>query len=178
MRRLYDLATYVYIAIIITVLCSGCGIFNPPHKDQAGYFTSHYSSCGPIALRCAIETYMIKHGLPIPEITAIDISRKIQDNSTLLDGRYCLSLANREFVNITWPHEIVEICREYGFEAVKLNSIDDVADYDTGIVLLHKEFSLDYHWMCYSTSDRAYTKAFYGKGRTIICSVYLLKKID
>ena len=178
MHRLYDLAAYVYITIIITVLGTGCGILRPPIKDQAGYFTSHYRSCGPIALRCAIEEYMIKHGLPVPEITAKEISRKIQDSSTVLDGRYCLSLTNREFVNITWPHEIVEICREYGFEAVKLNSIDDVADHDTGIVLLHEEFSLDYHWICYSTSNRIYTETFYGEGRTIICSVYLLKKID
>ena len=97
MHRLYDLAAYVYIAIIITVLGTGCGILNPPHKDQAGYFTSHYRSCGPIALRDAIEQYMIKNNIirPAYVITPEQISRQIQDNSTVLDGRYCLSLANR-----------------------------------------------------------------------------------
>ena len=174
MKRLYDLAAYVYITIVAVVMFTGCGILKPPHKAD-GYYTAHYNSCGPQAIQDAIEHYyrVNKEYRPLRHLSRADISQDIQDTHSLVDGRKCMTLLHKDFAAITWPHEVKEICESYGFTVTKLDSLDDFRMGQTGIVLIHQRSSLVYHWVCHPTDD---VDDFYGEDGTIILDIFLLTR--
>ena len=149
MKRLYKLGIYLYTAVVIVVMFSGCGVLKPAHKAD-GYYTSHYISCGPDAIHAAINNYYRenKEYRILRHLSRKDISQDIQDTDSFIDGRKCMALLHRDFAAITWPHEIKEICESYGFTVTKLDSLDDFRMGQTGIVLIHKRMSLVYHWVC------------------------------
>jgi hypothetical protein len=171
-------AGHVYKLLICVILFSGCSVFRPNHKDENGYYTEHFNSCGPVALEKAIGQHYINQGIvwvtwPAPRE---EISKTIQDNSTMLDGRKCLTFLHRDFVNITWPHEMKEICNRYNLKLMLVKSLDDLTDEDVGIVLVHKTWSVQYHWMSWPYSTKEEIRDFY-PSRTDIISVYALRPI-
>jgi|10_taG_2_1085330.scaffolds.fasta_scaffold00527_17 hypothetical protein len=156
--------------IIFFILNSGCVILNPPKKDKLGYYESHYTACGPIAVAQAIRHYCVMNGIKLKkDITPIDVSREIQDRGSRLG---ILSIFNTKAVEITWPHEIIEVCKHYGFEAKLVKDISEIdMSIDTAIILVHKKHTLvDYHWVCHPA--RSITA--YGRDNTVIDDVYIL----
>lgn len=163
----------MYITIVLVIMSTGCGVLKPPHKAN-GYYTSHFNSCGPDAIHEAIQHYAKRNGMHLKQIPPTrEISKRIQDTKSVVDGRVAMSLLHRDFIAITWPHEIVEVCEQYGFKVTQLSGIDQLKPNDTGIVLIHKRMSLVYHWVCYPV-DRV--SDFYGDDRTAVLDIFLLTR--
>lgn len=166
----------IYILFIGLLFATGCGILHPADKTPDGYYTSHYDSCGPIALSNALDHYITTHQLPINRPSRTEISKAIQDSESILGGRACLTLLHREFADITWPYEMRRICKVYGFKAVRVKSLNDLKSGTAGVILLHKRSSIIYHWVCYpNVSD---IENFYGEGTTLIVQVYSIDYIN
>ena len=169
------------LLVISFLFTSGCGILNPPHKDELGFYTRHYYSCGPVAVQEALERYCEKNGIKFKRaITAKQISQDIQRNSPpfIINKRKLLIILDREAAGITWPFEIKLACQKYG---VKLTKVHPNQLYlrnrpnATYIVLVHKKWTIDtYHWYAYPNhADRAH----YWKGDTVFDVVYMLEPI-
>ena len=162
-----------YILMIIALFATGCGILHPATKVD-GYYVSHYNSCGPQAIHDAIQHYATVNGIKFKRMwTWKEISQDIQDTKSIIDCRVCMAWMHRDFINITWPHEVKEVCAQYGFTATKLDSLDDFKIGQTGIVLIHRRTSLEYHWVCYPTDD---VDDFYGEDKTVILDIFLLTR--
>ena len=145
------------LLIISFLLGSGCGILKPPHKDAQGFYTAHYRSCGPVAVKEALDRYFIKNGIirPAYVITPKEISQHIQKNAPpfICNKRKLLIILDRDAAEITWPNEIKTACQKYG---VKLTKVHPSALWKrnnpnaTYIVLVHKKWVLgSYHWLSY-----------------------------
>ena len=172
----YKILCKLWLIFVIVVIFSGCGILHPASKSPDGYYTSHYISCGPQAIQNAIEHYykVNEEYRILRHLSRKDISQDIQDTDSFVDGRKFLTHLYKDFAAITWPHEIIEVCRLYGFEAVRLDDISKLKQTDTGIVLLHKKWSMVYHWICVPVES---AHGFYGSDNTVILDVYLLRRI-
>jgi hypothetical protein len=171
----YKLLCKIWLVFVSLVLFSGCGILQPPSKSPDGYYIQHYISCGPEAISDALDHYARVNGIKHKRAPSQqEISKAIQDTDSLVDGRAVLTYVFRDFAAITWPHEIKEVCRLYGYEAIELDGIHELQQLDTGIVLLHKKWSTVYHWICVPVES---VGNFYGPHNTVILNVYLLRPI-
>ena len=174
MRNQFSLYLYKWVftpsVMIFFLLNSGCSILNPPKTDNLGYYESHYTACGPIAVAHAIRHYCAMNGIKCKKNpTATEVSRKIQDKKTRFG---VLAALNRTAIEITWPHEILDVCKQYGFEAKRVKDISEIdVSTDTAIILVHKKYTLvEYHWVCHPVQD----VDAYGKDNTVIDDVYVL----
>lgn len=158
---IYSLALVLSMGPIV-----GCGIFNPPEVNKDGYYESHYNCCGPIALEQAFE----KLGVYVDRAT---LSRSIQDSGQI--RRQLLSFFNKRAACITWPNEIRETAKKYGFEAVTIKEFKSLDhSKDVAIILVHSKLS-DYHWVCFPYHNDI--PKYFGDD-TKIDKIYLLKKIN
>lgn len=178
MSCLFNIIKHIWVTTVVILLCSGCGIFNRPHVDKSGYYTNHYNSCGPKALVEALTEYMVYNDLDYDIPTKRQISRIIQDNSSMLDGRKCLTFISKDAVEITWPHEMKEIVALFGLQMDRLDSIDELKKNDVGIILIHRRGTFDYHWICWPSYSKDTIMNYYGTSSTSINTVYILKRIN
>ena len=164
----------ISLALLPLIFFSSCGILNPPAKTVDGYYSKHYTCCGPTALRRAFEAFYRENGIVFKKgVSSEEISRSIQDSGN--KGRTALSILNRHAVCITWPSEIKNIAKEYGFVPVKLNDINKLKEGDIAVVLIKgKTLKGEWHWMCFPYHDVETIKKWYGKN-TVVKDVYLLK---
>ena len=169
------------LLIISFLLNSGCGTFNPPHKDSQGFYTAHYSSCGPDAVHEALTRYCEINGIKFKkELSKVQISRDIQRNAPpfIFNKRKLLIIFDREAAEITWPNEIKTACQKYGVKLTKVDPsvlLNDSDKNDTYIVLVHKSWTINtYHWYAYPGT----TPAHFWKERTVFDIVYKLEPLQ
>ena len=171
----------VPLLIISFLLTTGCGILHPPHKDKLGFYTKHYYSCGPVAVKDALERYFTVNNIirPAYVMTSKEISQHIQRNAPpfMFNKRKLLIVFDREAAGITWPNEIKTACQKYG---VKLKEVHVSELWKrnnpnaTYIVLVHKKWVLDsYHWFSYP-GNKAHN---YGDD-TVFDVVYMLVPVS
>ena len=168
------------LLIISFLYGSGCGIVKPPHKDDLGFYTKHYYSCGPIAVHEALTMYCEKNGIIFKRALNIkQISRDIQKNAPpfIFNKRKLLIIFDREAAAITWPNEIKTACQKYG---VKLTRVPKSRLWDknnpnaTYIVLVHKKWTINnYHWLAYPGNNPHH----FGED-TAFDTVYLLEPLQ
>ena len=167
------------LLIILFLSTSGCGVLNPPHKDDLGFYTAHYMSCGPVAVQEALARYCHVNGIKFKKpITAKQISQDIQRNAppAMFDGRKLLIIFDREAAAITWPSEIRTACQRYGVKLTKV-SVDHFWSNpnDTYIILVHKKRTLNnYHWLAYP----GHSAHYYGYEDTVFDIIYLLEPLQ
>lgn len=167
------------LLILLFVINSGCGILNPPDRDIDGYYTIHYSSCGPTTIKRALERHFNRNGITVKRaITTKDISRRIQDNDLPFpfNVRECLIVFSRDAAQLTWPHEIKTEMQKHGVKlrTVNLEYLKANPD-ETYIILVHKEWTLDqYHWFAYPD----YAPLEYYGDKTVFDTIYLLESVN
>lgn len=170
------------LLILLFLLTSGCGIFDPPNKDVNGFYTDHYSSCGPRAVHEALIRYYNLNNIPYDEqsISSKQISLHIQGNRLpfIFDRTNLLVIFDKDAAGITWPSELKSVCKKHGVslrqvpvsELYKRDSLNK-----TYIILVHKKYTLSsFHWYMYPDSN---TSHFWGTD-TIFDIVYVLEPIE
>lgn len=169
------------LLIISFLLHVGCGVLNPAHKDTQGFYTTHYNSCGPEAVRDAIDKYFTKEGVVriLKYTTAKEISQGIQRDAPPFPFNCTtwLTLFDREAANITWPSEVKTACQKYGIKlrSVSVEYVKEHSD-QIYIILCHKKKSIYfYHWFAYP--GYANDLDFYGDD-TVIDTIYLLERLQ
>lgn len=168
------------LIIACFIFNSGCGVLKPPHKDELGFYPSHYHSCGPVAVQEALTRYCEIHGIKFKKMLhAKEISQHIQKNSPpfIFNRTKLLLIFEREAANITWPSEIKDACQRYGVKLTKVHKNQLFLKNNpnaTYIVLVHKKWSVSsYHWFAYPGRTDAH---FYGDD-TVFDVVYLLEPL-
>lgn len=169
------------LLIISFLLNSGCGTLNPPHKDEQGFYTQHYYSCGPVAVQQALTRYCKKNGIIFKRpITAKQISQDMQRNAPpfICNKRKLLIIFDREAAAITWPFEIKTACQKYGVKLTKVHPSKLWKGDNPNtvyIVLVHKKWTLNtYHWFTYPGS----TKPHFYDDATVFDAVYMLEPLQ
>ncbi|MBC8416762.1 hypothetical protein H8E06_00350 [bacterium] len=147
------------------IALTGCGMLKPGPKTN-GYYSYHLNSCGPVAISKALTKLDKKQG-PL----ASDISIQIQDNGNF--WRHLMVIAHRDAGLITCPHEVIEVCKQNGYEVLP------VADYaqldpkkDVALILLYSNM-LEWHWVCFPVDKNI--PNWYGDNTKIV-KIFLLKK--
>jgi hypothetical protein len=158
--------------IASSLLNIGCVVFHPESlsKDSLGYRVRHYNSCGPEALEEAFSRLGEKN------VDRIQISRNIQDTGNTL--RYLMMLVHHDTILVSFPHEMKNVCKKYGYEMVEVDKeIDDLdPQKDIAIVLLFGDFLKgESHWAAYPHTDNI--KNWFGSN-TKISKIFILKKIN
>ena len=175
----FVLRPFVYLLSLILcvapLLLSGCGGFkNQYQKNSEGFYEKHYNCCGPIAIEKAINEFYRKEGVVFARNPAPrkEVSQAIQKSGMSIKEALCYF--DPEAICITWPSEIIHVTKKYGFELIRLESLEELdPKKDIAIVLVHgKFFSKQYHWVVFPLHDVQY---YYGKD-TVIDAIYLLKK--
>ena len=175
------LQKYLLIPLLIIsfLITSACGVIHPPHKDAAGFYTSHYNSCGPVAVQRALTRYCQQNGIAFKRsLSQKQISQDIQRSAPpfICNKRKLLIIFDREAAQITWPNEIKTACQKYGVKLTKVRKSqlwmkDNINA--TYIVLVHKKWSLDnYHWFTYPGN-----MAHHFGDDTVFDVVYMLEPI-
>jgi len=176
------LQKYLLIPLLIVsfLLNSGCGILYPPHKDELGFYTEHYNSCGPVAIQRALTRYCERNGIVFKkELSEKQISQDIQRNAPpfICNKRKLLIIFDRAAAGITWPNEIKTACQLYGVKLTKVHPNQlwlRNAPNATYIVLVHKKWTINnYHWFTYPGNT-----AHYFGDDTIFDVVYMLEPIQ
>jgi|TARA_R110002050_G_scaffold257432_1_gene396583 hypothetical protein len=165
-----------YLLAVICCLCgilnTSCGLFHPPSRE-AGYLTDHYYSCGPIALRDALDDYARKHGIVYKRaVYAKELSIEIQDKRRFFNLTEFLLLFDKQSASITWPDEIKSTLKARSIVIKEVSNIDELdPKLDIAIILVHKKGTLTfYHWLAYPRNS---VTAVYGKD-TVIDKIYIL----
>jgi len=154
-------------------LMTGCSALNQSPKEN-GYYLSHLNSCGPVAVEKAINGYYHKRGIVFAKNPAPrdEVSRRIQDNGN--GWRDFMGLFHENASQVTCPHEVVEVCKQYGFKVVstgdfyKLDSEKDIA-----LILLYSNL-LEWHWVCFPIDKNI--PNWYGDSTKIV-KVFILEKM-
>ena len=158
------------LVLSLSLLNWSCALFHPNEvkTDEDGYYVRHYWSCGPKALDKAFKEFNINLGRN-------NISREIQDSGNI--SRFLLSFAHYDTVQISFPSEIYQVIKKYGFEVVKLNKLEELdSEVDVALVLVAKNYLKGQaHWLCFPADNNI--KNFFGKNTRVI-KIFLLKKID
>ena len=145
-------------------------IFHPEKvkKDEAGYYTDHYWSCGPRALNKAFKELDIY-------LSSKKISQEIQDSGNL--SRALLSLVHHDAVQITFPCEMYHVIEKHGFRVVGLKELKQLnSKIDIALILVARNYlDGEAHWLCFPVDNDI--KGFFGK-ETKIVKIFLLKLID
>lgn len=163
------------------ILNTGCGILNPPNKDANGFYTDHYTSCGPVAVQEALTLYSQINNISYKRpITSKSISQDIQRDAPIFifNRTRLLIVFNRDAAGITWPSELKSACGKYGVKltAVPVSDLyEDSNRNKTYIILTHKKWDLSsFHWYAYPGSSRSH---FWGD-ESVFDIVYLLEPMD
>ena len=135
------------ICCLYGILNTSCGIFHPPKRED-GYLISHYYSCGPVALTCALRLYAKKNGIIYAKgADSKSMSLEIQDNRKCINLVDLLVLFDKDASEITWPSEIKKVLKSRKIEIKELSSTDDLKE-GIAIILVRKKGTLDtYHWV-------------------------------
>ena len=142
------------------LMACGCGALHLNHKKVDSL---HFDSCGPEAIQKALANMNIA-------MSTIDISVEIQKKGSIL--RCFLKAFSDDARDITWPSEIVEFFENRGYKIKKINSLNQLGNLDTAIVLVHSRGTLDrYHWLCHPNDE--YIKSFFGE-KTVVDDIYLI----
>lgn len=165
---------------LITSFCMlnwSCSILHPESlaKDEEGYLTKHYNSCGPSALSKAFNEFARKNGILAKKSwTRKELSREIQDSGNII--RLMASLIHHETVMMTLPSELKNIIKNHGFKIIKVKNLEDLNKVDVAIVLVSGDYLKgDLHWLCFPVDNRI--TDYFGKN-TKIEKIFLLKKVD
>jgi len=153
--------------IAISLLNLGCIVFHPESaaKNEHGYYTKHYGSCGVIALHKARSNFSDYSGTR-------RISHDIQDSGNL--ARILLSLVHHHSFYITWPHEIKNHLNKHGYKVEEINDLKSLNGGDVAIVLVRGSvIEQQLHWMCYPNDDNIRT--YFGENTEIV-KIYLIKR--
>lgn len=157
----------------LCLVLTGCGIFDRPTKTNNGFYSAHYTSCGPEALQAAITQFKMNNNMYIPKnIHFVPISEQIQKNEKC-PSRHILSYIDKAAVEITWPHEMKAICKTHNIKLVETSLKDMSLNNEVYIILAHnKNKFFYYHWYAFPERDLYY----YGDD-TIIDKIYRLEQI-
>ena len=158
----------------LSPLFSACSLFRPPLRDADGYYPIHFYCCGPVAIENALAEYNRRAGVVNKRhIGSKEISKQMQDDGIVF--KRFLSIFHREVVCSTWSWEIRNTVEKYGFELVNINSFEelDPSKHIAFVLVRHKFFSKEWHWMCYPVDKDI--KTFFGSD-TKIDKILLLKK--
>ena len=159
----------IFLLSLIVLSCN-CSIFYPSEvkKDEQGYYTRHYSSCGPIALNKAFKEFNINLGRD-------NISREIQDSGNI--SRFLLSLVHYDTIQITFPSEVYRTIENNGFKVVKIKNLEELdSKVDVALVLVAANYLKgEAHWLCFPADKNI--KTWFGKNTRIV-KIFLLKKVD
>tara|TARA_R110002073_G_scaffold292127_1_gene457376 strand:+ start:1345 stop:1920 length:576 start_codon:yes stop_codon:yes gene_type:complete len=172
-KRLALLGLFCFFAAV-----TGCGVFDPAEKTQTGFFVDHYTSCGPVTLVTSLSLYSQREETVFDEeLSIVQISENIQSKSLplLFSTRKLLTYIDRAAAEITWPHEMKRICKEFGVDLIKASKEDLQSNTNNiYIVLVHKRYSLYYyHWLCYPNTSYKH----YGDD-TVVDMVYRLEPLE
>jgi len=164
--------TILSLLMCAAILLTGCGIFNPSPK-QNGYYSYHLYSCGPRAVSKAIAELDRQQGLVrCPGPSAADISIQIQDNGNF--WRHLMAIAHRDAGLITLPHEIVEVCKQNGYEVITIEDYTQLdPEKDVALILLYSNL-LEWHWVCFPVDKNI--PNWYGDSTKIV-KIILLKRV-
>ena len=146
-------------------------MFNPAHKEN-GYYTRHFYSCGPEAVETALMRSKLVEGILFKRyIHAEEISRRIQDNGNT--WRDIATVFHESGAAITCPHEIVEICDQYGYNATTVKNYDQLnPEEDVALILLYSNLG-NWHWVCFPIDNNI--PEYYGESTKIV-TIFLLEK--
>ena len=162
---------YIAWTIAITLLNVSCAIFHPDKlKTENGYYKRHYYSCGPDAIRDALEQ------LENRIVSNKEISHEIQDNGNL--RRSALTLIHYDALWVTWPAELTKYFRDRGYKVTTTN-LDSLSPEDTAIVLIKgRILKMEWHWITFPTYSKEHIKSYYEAfgGPTSIITVYKIEK--
>ena len=166
-------STRLYVLICLIIITPGCNILNPNDKAD-GYYTKHFYSCGPQAIKDAITEYRGQSGIYVkrPE-TVEDISKQIQDTGN--GWRFLASLFHEDGVDTTCPSEIREVCKQHGFTAVPMTKFSDLdPEKHIALILIRTNKFTRWHWICFPVHSDI--DKWYGE-QTAIQQIYLLSPI-
>ena len=147
---------------MILIFTQGCILLNPKYasKDEEGYYTYHYVSCGPKALKKALKALG-------KDIDTDSVSRRIQSTGNI--KRNIISFIHYDALQITWPSEIKQIAKEHGYNLKQLNNLSELKSGDVSIVLILGNLSeMDFHWMSTPSDPLEIIKNYFGKNTKIL----------
>lgn len=154
-------------AILMPITFSGCGILDPAKRDANGYYTRHFWSCGPDAVADALSQFNVHK-------SRTTISKDIQDTSNA--WRHILTLIHKTSADISCPHEIITVCRQYGYTVLPVTDIHKLdATKDVALVLISSGVASGWHWVCFPVVTDI--DDYYGDN-TMIHRIYILKDIN
>ena len=151
-EKIYKYIRISIILIFILIITQGCIIFHPEHskKDKKGYYSCHHNACGPVAFETANRE---------------DISQEIQSKGNF--RRRIMSLIHYDGLRITWPSEIEDIAKSYGYKTEMIKSLSELQSGDVSIILLlGNNSSFQYHWV--SSPEDKDIKNYFGKDTRIL----------
>ena len=156
-----------FLLALTPVIFSGCGVFNPASRDAEGYYTRHFLSCGPDAVSDALRQFDIYR-------PRTSISKQIQDNSNI--WRNLTTLVHKTCGDISCPHEIITVCKQYGYNVLPIRDIHKLdASKDVALVLISSGIASGWHWVCFPVVTDI--ENYYGD-ETMIHRIFILKDIN
>jgi len=161
------------LLVYLIILFSGCNILSPASTVD-GYYTDHFSSCGPQAIQDAITEYRTQTGIKVKrQETTEEISKQIQDTGN--GWRFLASMFHEDGVETTCPSEIREVCKQFGFTAVTMSKYSDLdPEKHIALILIRTNKFTKWHWICFPVYENI--DEFYGD-ETVIQQIYLLSPI-
>ena len=158
---------FSFLLVGVAISLTGCGIFNSSPRTY-GYYDYHLNSCGPRAISKAFKQLGDTQRLDAP-----DISVQIQDNGNF--WRHLMTIAHKDAGLITCPNEVVEVCKQNGYEVISVKDFSKLdPKKDVALILIYSNL-LEWHWVCFPV-DKNIPK-WYGDSTKIV-KIYLLKKVE
>lgn len=165
----------IVVLVILALVSQGCSVFHPEYlkTDPDGYLTKHMNSCGPRALE-KVFLRLSRRDKSIQPFDSHKLSKDIQETGNTL--RYTLSLIHYETIQITFPNEVKQVAKKYGYDIVEVDSLDELNDLeDVALVLVWKsKFSPEAHWLAFP-DDKYRIKNFFGD-KTEVSDILVFKK--
>ena len=163
--------TTFFLAFIL----SGCGILQSARTSDytkrqrlLNLDPYHVQSCGPEAVQKALLQFGIQSDLE-------NLSHAMQSSPSCANlMRDIVSIFDINGRRITFPSELKTILREHGLKVTSVKKLENLdQNKDTAVVLVKRNGSLEYHWMCFPIDKNI--KNFFGK-ETLIKEIYLITK--
>lgn len=126
----------------------------------------HIHSCGPVALEKAMR-YSNHNSLA----SRANYSYYLQSKDFFV--RDCISVFDERARSITFPGEIRMILNKEKIDFRTLENLGEIQGDDVALVLIKKDWSLTYHWMCHPVDKDI--SIYFGKGETTILEIYAFK---
>lgn len=149
----------------------GCGtLYNLTENKKAkqerinGYDPLHVQSCGPTAIK---KAYLLLG----QEIQRKDISKEIRQDGNFM--RSILSIFSHHARSITFPSEIIKYFESHNFKVKSIKSYNQLKNGDIAIVLIKKNNTLMYHWVCFPYDINI--ESFFGAATSVL-DIYLIAR--